>query len=211
VDAGAFLGAGSGQASVAVTDVTAMNFSTVNPMLMTSHTTSGVFDTSFAAASQAMNSCVDSTVAGHSWLDAEGSGAPGGAQVAVDFSSGNLAIVATDLNGSVFQGSPGLLSNDFYVAINNFNAGDLIYFDNNGYNNFNLQSDINGQTFGNLGVAPTTIVTAASGYQIGQNGGQFDVSLATTATAPANSAFDNTAALKVLLGGIPGYEPIMYG
>ena len=200
VDAGAFVGAGSGQASVAVTDVTAMNFGTVNPTALGTGT--GV-----AAASLAMNAGVDTTVAGHSWLDAEGSGNPNGAAVAVDFGSANLAIVANDLAPST---DPGIATNDFHVAINNFGVGDLIYFDNHGDNTILRQDNFDAGLIVNYGTAPTVLSTPGSGSATGQGGGEFNIFMAAAGPATIASTFNDTTALKVLLGGVT-YEPILYG
>ncbi len=186
-DAGAFLGVTSGQASVATADASAMNFSTVNPSA-----------TATAAASQAMNSGTDAMVAGHGWWDAEGNGAPGGSPVVRDFADGNKAIVANDL------ATTGIATNDFYIAVNNFGAGDLIYIDNHGDNTVQRQGDFNAGLIIDLGVAPTQLITSASGTITGNNGGQFDITLAGLTTS-----FSDTTSLQALLN--VSYQPILYG
>jgi hypothetical protein len=189
LDSGAFLGVSSGQDSVATADATAMNFSTVLPS-----------STLTPTASQAMTSGTDALVAGHDWLDAEGHGTPGGAATTVDVGTGNIAIAANDL------GIAGISTNDFYLAVNNFGVGDLLYVDNHGDNTLQRQSDFNGGLIVDQGVAPTVFFTLVSGTPTGQNGGQFDVTLA----APhAADTFSDTAALQVLLGVT--YQPILYG
>lgn len=208
IDAGAFVAAGSGQASVAVTDPTAMNFSTVNPTAL------GISGTGVASASSAMVGYTDVTqpgtdavVAGHNWLDAEGAGNIYLAPVAVNFASGNMAIVASD---PAVASDPGIATNDFYVAINDFGTGDLIYFDNHGDNTIHRQDNFDGGMIVNYGQAPTLLQTPPNSLTGGQGGGQFDIYLAPTASINATDSFNGTTALKVLLGGVT-YEPILYG
>jgi hypothetical protein len=193
VDAGAFVGVASGLGNVAVTDVAAMNFGTVTPVAL--GTGSGV-----AAASQAMVNGTDAMIAGHNWLDVEGSGFIPNSPVQLDLSTGNVAVAVNDV------GTGGIATNDFYVALNNFASGDLVYFDNHGDNTIQRQALLNDGTITvDLVTGPTHFSTAASGSLTGQNGGQFDVAIAN-----ASVYFLDTAALKVLLGNVP-YEPIVYG
>ncbi len=187
IDAGAFLGVGSGMASVAIDDAQALNFSTVNPSA-----------TATAAASQAMNSGTDAMVAGHNWWDAEGNGVPGGTAVVRDFSEGNNAIAANDL------ATTGIATNDFYIAVNNFGVGDLIYVDNHGDNAVQRQSDFNAGLILDMGTAPTPLITGASSTATGQNGGQFDITL-----AGMTNSFTFTTDLQTLLQ--VSYQPILYG
>jgi hypothetical protein len=187
VDSGAFLGSTSGQGSVATADATVMNFSTVLP------------DAGSTAASSSMMTTTDAVSAGHSWWDAEGNGVPGGIATAKDFSGGDFAVTANDL------ATTGIATNDFYIAVNNFGVGDLIYVDNHGDNAVQRQSDFDsGLIIDFFGEAPTTVITSASGTSSGLNGGQFDVTL-----AGLTASFTDTAALKVLLNVT--YEPIHYG
>lgn len=188
VDAGAFVGVTSGQGSVATVDATVMNFSTVLPSA-----------TATATASSAMAAGTDTIVIGHSWWDAEGFGAPGGLPVARDFSTGNLAIAANDL------GTAGIATNDFYIAVNSFAAGDLIYVDNGGNNANQRQGNFNAGLVIDLGAAPTAIITGASGTATGNNGGQFDVTVAGSA-----ASFADTMGLQTLLGNVT-YQPVLYG
>ena len=187
IDEGAFLSVASGQGSVATADAAAMNFATVNPSASAT-----------AAASSKMGS-TDTIVSSYSWWDAEGNGAPGGAPVARDFASGDFAITGNDL------ATTGIATNDFYIAVNNFSVGDLIYMDNHGDNAVQRQSDFNNGLIIDLGGAPTQVITGASGTATGLNGGQFDVTVAGT-----TDSFADTMALKVLLGNVT-YEPILYG
>jgi hypothetical protein len=190
VDPGAFLGVTSGQASVATADAAALNFSTVNPSASAT-----------ATASQAMDSGTDGMVAGRDWWDAEGNSSPLGAAVARDFGDGNKAIAANDL------GSIGIATNDFYIAVNNFGAGDMIYIDNGGNNTLQRQSAFTADSMIlDLGIPPTAVITAASGTTTGPSGGQFDVALA---GSNADTTFGDVAALQSLLG--VNYLPILYG
>jgi hypothetical protein len=194
IDAGAFLGASSGVSSVAVSDITAMNFSTVSPVAL--GTGAGV-----AASSQAMVSGTDALVAGHSWLDVEGSSAPSAAPVVLDMSTGNIAVAISDI------GTVGIATNDFFVALNNFGSGDLIYFDNHGLNTQQRQAGLDdGMITADSVTGPTHLISAASAVpNVGTAGGQFDVAIAN-----ASVYFPDTATLKVLLGNV-NYEPIVYG
>lgn len=189
VDSGAFLGVTSGQGSVATADAAAMNFSTVNPSA-----------TATAAASQMMASGTDAMVAGHNWWDAEGNGSPATSSVARDFSGGDYAVTANDL------ATTGIATNDFYIAVNNFGTGDLIYFDNHGDNAVQRQADFDAGMIIDFGTPPTVISAAASGTATGTNGGQFDVTLEGALVA---DTFSDTAALQTLLN--VSYQPILYG
>jgi hypothetical protein len=142
----------------------------------------------------------DAMIAGHNWLDVEGSGFIPNSPVQLDLSTGNVAVAVNDV------GTGGIATNDFYVALNNFASGDLVYFDNHGDNTIQRQALLNDGTITvDLVTGPTHFSTAASGSLTGQNGGQFDVAIAN-----ASVYFLDTAALKVLLGNVP-YEPIVYG
>jgi VCBS repeat-containing protein len=195
VDAGAFVGINSHLDSIATATATDMNFGTVNPAAL------GATGAGVAAPSQAMVGSVDAMIVGHNWLDVEGTGSLSGSApvpVALDMSTGNIAVVITDL------GVGGIATNDFYVALNNFGAGDQIYFDNHGDNTLQRQGDFNqGIIAAQSNVAPTQVFTPVSAT--GSLGGQFDVTV-----AGSNAFFGTTDALKVLLGNVT-YEPILYG
>jgi hypothetical protein len=124
IDSGAFVGA-SGLSNLAVTDPTALNFSTVTPG------TAGSMGTGAAVASQAMDTATGNLVASFSWLDIQGTGSPTGSAVAVDVGTANVALVFKDYDpagGS--NSSDGVGAPDFNVRANNFGAGDLLYIDN---------------------------------------------------------------------------------
>jgi hypothetical protein len=191
VDAGAFTGSSSGQGSIAVTDPTSLNFSTVAPTATL---------TGAGSASQAMVSGTDAMVAGHAWFDAEANSNPSAAAVTLNMGTGANAIAVGDV------GSAGIATNDFYVALTNFGNGDLIYVDNLGVNSLQRQSEFDGGLItSSTGVAPTQVLTGASGTATGLNGGQFDVTV-----QGSTAFFGDTTTLKVLLGGVT-YEPILYG
>ncbi|MDP3512166.1 MAG: putative Ig domain-containing protein, partial [Sulfuritalea sp.] len=187
IDAGAFLGVSSGQGSVATADAAAMNFATVNPSA-----------TATAVASSKMGAS-DTIVSSYSWWDAEGNSNPNASPVVRDFAGGDFAITGNDL------ATTGIATNDFYIAVNNFAAGDLIYMDNHGDNAVQRQADFNNGLIIDGGVAPTPVITGASGTGSGTAGGQFDVTV-----AGSTASFADTTALKVMLGNVT-YEPILYG
>jgi len=108
------------------------------------------------------------------------------------------AVVANDL------ASTGIATNDFYIVVNNFGVGDLIYIDNHGDNNVQRQGLFNANLIIDLGAAPTQFITAASGTNTGNNGGQFDITL-----AGMTDSFADTIALQTLLN--VSYQPILYG
>ncbi len=203
VDAGAFRGVTSDQASVAVVGVgigvpaadAAMNFSTVNPSA-----------TATAAASQMMNSGSDTINLGHAWWDAEGVGNAGNYQggatasptaVARDFTGGDYAIVLNSL------ATVGIQTNDCAVNVNNFASGDLIYVDNHGDNNVQRQADFNAGIIIDNGTAPTLLSFSASGSSTGNNGGELYVTV-----EGSTASFADTTALQLLLGG--GVTPVIY-
>ena len=127
VDAGAFVNAGS-VASVAVSDVAAMNFSTVTPADGLLNVTNAITN----ATSQAMDA-TGNLVASYSWMDIEGVGAPSSANGTVrDLSTGNIAMVFKDYDTTVVAGGAqdGIGAPDLYVSATNFGAGDLLYVDN---------------------------------------------------------------------------------
>jgi len=178
MDAGAFTGASSHQVSLAYEGTSTLHFSTVTP---------GATALANAAASQAMNA--DGTLGGgHLWLDMEGIGSPSAtAGTALDLSAGNYALVAADYDAAGgAAGNDGVKTGDFYVAANNFGAGDLLYIDNQG----GAANDMTQTNIVNYGTPPSTAQFAGTGL-----GGLVDISLAgTTAT------FDTFEQMKVLLG-----------
>lgn len=127
VDAGAFVNAGS-VASVAVSDVAAMNFSTATPADGLLNVTNAITN----STSQAMDA-TGNLVASYSWMDIEGVGAPSSANGTVrDLSTGNIAMVFKDYDTTVVAGGAqdGIGAPDLYVSATNFGAGDLLYVDN---------------------------------------------------------------------------------
>jgi uncharacterized repeat protein (TIGR02059 family) len=175
IDAGAFRGASSNQVSAAYNGT---NFSTVTP---------GTTALANAAASRVMNT--DGTLGnGHLWLDIEGIGSPSAsAGTALDLSANNYTLVAKDYEAA--GGSPGndgVKTGDFYVAANNFGAGDVVYIDNQG----GAANDLTQTNVINYGTPPTTVQFAGTGL-----GGLVDISL-----AGSTATFDTVTQLKSLLG-----------
>jgi len=134
VDAGAFV-AGS-LASAAVSDSTAINFSTVTP---------GIGGIAAAVVSRSMNADTGAVQDSFSWLDIEGVGSPSNASgVVLDIGVGNIALVFKDYDsagGDAEQAIDGIGAPDFYVRANNFGSGDLIYIDNQNRGTSNLPSE----------------------------------------------------------------------
>ena len=178
IDAGAFMGLSSQHVSAAYDGTSTLHFSTVTP---------GTGALATAAASQVVN--VDGTLgSGHLWLDIEGIGSPSASTgTALDLAANHYALVAKDYNAAGgSDGYDGVTTGDFYVAANNFGAGDLIYIDNQGATSNDLTQTI----IVNVGTPPTTVQFAGTGL-----GGLVDISLAAIVTT-----FDTVTQLKSLLG-----------
>jgi Ca2+-binding RTX toxin-like protein len=180
IDAGAFTGVSSHQASAAYDGTSTLHFSTVTP---------GATALANAAASQVMNT--DGTLgSGHLWLDIEGIGSPSAsAGTALDLSANSYALVAKDYDaagGSAGLGYDGVKTADFYVAANNFGTNDLIYIDNQG----GAANDVTLTNIINIGTPPTTVQFAGTSL-----GGFVDISI-----AGSTATFDTIAQLKTLLG-----------
>ena len=185
IDAGAFTGGSSHQASAAYDGTSTLHFSTVTP---------GTSALANAAASQVMNA--DGTLgSGHLWLDIEGIGSPSAsAGTALDLAAHHYALVAKDYNaagGSV--GNDGVTTGDFYVAANNFGAGDLIYIDNQSA----TPNDLTKTIVFHDGTPPTTLQFAGTGL-----GGLVHISLAGSV-----ATFDTIDLMKDLLG--TGTSPVI--
>ncbi|OYU12070.1 MAG: hypothetical protein CFE38_09825 [Comamonadaceae bacterium PBBC1] len=190
IDAGAFVGQTSGQATGAYNGSSGLNFSTVTP---------GTGAVASAVASQAMDAS-GAMVAGHNWLDIEGMGSPSaGSGTPIDLSGGNYALVAKDYDASGGNSAldyDGIQLGDFYVAANNFALGDLIYIDDQ-FNNLSAQNDLSLTAVLDQGTPPTRIQFAGTGL-----GGFIDVTLlGSTAT------FDSVTAFNLAVGGTAVYNP----
>jgi hypothetical protein len=183
IDAGAFVGQTSGQATEAYNGGSSLNFSTVTP---------GTGAVANAVASQAMDAS-GAMVAGHNWLDIEGTGSPSGSAVALDLAGGNYALVAKDYDasgGNSGTGYDGIQLGDLNVALNNFAFGDRIYIDDQ-FNNVSAQNDLTLAVMLDQGTAPTPIQFAGTSL-----GGVVEVSL-----FDATATFDSVALLNQLVGG----------
>ncbi|WP_411883853.1 beta strand repeat-containing protein [Polaromonas sp. YR568] len=160
VDVGAFLGTVSGQASIAVSDVTAMNFSTVTPG------TGGLVG---AATSVMMANGVDAVTTGSKWLDVVGVGDPTGSATAAgatyDLSTGSFVIVGGKDNdvaggdGSAYDGITVL--NTYWVALMGFGANDTIYIDDQ-FNDAAKVNDFSLSSYNAATSSPPTSVQFAS-------------------------------------------------
>ncbi len=183
IDAGAFVGQTSGQATEAYNGSSGLNFSTVTP---------GTGTVVNAVASQAMDSNA-AMVAGHNWLDIEGIGSPSSSAVALDLAGGNYALVAKDYDasgGNSSTGYDGIQLGDLNVALNNFALGDLVYIDDQG-NNLNALNDLTLSAVLDQGTAPTPIQFAGTSL-----GGFVEVRL-----LGSNSSFESINAFTQLVGG----------
>ena len=192
VDAGAFVGA-SGLTNAAVTDPTALNFSTVTPG------TAGSAGTGAAVASQAMDTATGNLVASFSWLDIQATGSSLLPAVAVDVGAANVALVFKDydpLGGDA--SSDGVGAPDFRVRANDFGAGDLVYVDNQNPTSQN-RLDATG-VFPGDPVGGVTTLSYATGT--GGLGGLLEIDLAGT-----DATFESLQELAVLLLGI-NYNPV---
>ena len=124
IDAGAFVNS-KGKGNAAVTDPTALNFSTVTPG------TAGFQGTGAAVVSQAMDTATGNLKASFSWLDIQGTGTSASSAVAVDVGAANVALVFKDYDpAGGGNSSDGVAAPDLNVRVNNFGAGDLLYIDN---------------------------------------------------------------------------------
>ncbi|MDM7943567.1 MAG: Ig-like domain-containing protein, partial [Hydrogenophaga sp.] len=190
IDAGAFVGQTSGQATGAYNGSSSLNFSTVTP---------GTGTLANAASSQAMDAS-GAMVAGYNWLDIEGMGSPSaGSGTPVDLSGGNYALVAKDYDangGNSAIDYDGIQLGDLYVAANNFALGDLIYIDDQ-FNNLSAQNDLRLTSVLDQGTPPTRIQFAGTGL-----GGFIDVTLFGSA-----ATFDSVAAFNLAVGGTAVYDP----
>ena len=201
IDAGAFVDS-KGKSNAAVTDPTALNFSTVTPG---SGLAGGVAS---AVASQAMDTATGSLVASFSWLDIQGVGSPSAnSGTVLDLGAANVALVFKDYNpAGGARDADGVGAPDFYVRANNFGAGDMLYVDNqNPMAGPNLlgettvladtPADPPGITQISFG-APLVAPVGSSGL-----GAVLEIDLAGT-----NATFANLEQLKNLLG--VAYQPV---
>jgi hypothetical protein len=123
IDAGSFIGASSGQGSVAFAATT---FNTVTP---------GSTSLANAVQSQAMNDSTGVLAASYKWLDIEAIGSPLGNATALGSVGGvgnNYALVIQDSDRDTLSDSStsGIKVNDFHAGVTNFGFGDLFYVDN---------------------------------------------------------------------------------
>jgi hypothetical protein len=190
IDAGAFVNS-KGLGNAAVTDPTALNFSTVTP-----GSGSAVAN---AAASQAMDTATGNLMASFSWLDVEAVGSPSATNATVvDVGSANVALVFKDYDPAGGRDdSDGVGAPDLNVRANNFGAGDMLYIDNQSATTTN-RLDVS-SVFDNtpvLGVTQLSFGGVADGL-----GGLVEIDL-----AGSDAAFVSFAELVALLG--VNYNPV---
>jgi len=137
IDAGAFVGVTSKLASLGVSDPTTLNFSTVTPdtdQLITS-------TTGLSQIIQADGSLADSFI----WKDMEGWGKDG-SLATLDLTVSSIALVTADLLAATSTLNPAATNvetGNFYLALQNFGANDVIYMDDLGRNTDNLSQTLN--------------------------------------------------------------------
>jgi Ca2+-binding RTX toxin-like protein len=191
IDSGAFVGT-SGLSNLAVTDPTALNFSTVTPG------TAGSAGTGAAVASQAMDTATGNLKASFSWLDIQGTGNSLLPAVAVDVGAANVALVFKDYDpAGGDNSSDGVGAPDFRVRVNNFGSGDLVYVDNQNPSSAN-RLDATG-VFPDDPVAGITTLSYATGTE--GLGGLLEIDLAGT-----DATFESLQQLAVLLS--ISYNPV---
>jgi hypothetical protein len=202
IDSGAFAGA-SGVATAALSSATSLKFSTVTPGAVPSGTTA---TTSAAVASQAMDAS-GNLIASKYWLDIENIGSSQSispdskAPTVLDLLSKNYALVFKDYQDTAAPLKNGSPKNDaigagnFWLSVDNFGVGDIIYIDNRGApNNVNLIGALNtGASFNRFQFSANPLITDNTAY-----GGYLDVTLASSAITPY---FSNVAELNASLGG----------
>jgi hypothetical protein len=186
ISAGAFYDEDTDLDTVAITDSTSINFSTVNPGTLTA-----------AADSVMMSEGADSTEASFKWMEAEGNGSPSaGTAAAVNLAGGEYALVATD-----YGDAGGILSKDFLINVDNFADGDVIYWDNAGVNTLDNSSNFDQGLFYDDGSVLVNFGSPANG-----SSGQFNI---TPASSYSGTEITTVAQFKAFLGS--DYEPISYG
>ena len=201
IDAGAFVDS-KGKSNAAVTDPTALNFSTVTPG---SGLAGGVAS---AVASQAMDTATGNLKASFSWLDIQGVGSPSAnSGTVLDLGAANVALVFKDYNPAGGAGdADGVGAPDFYVRANNFGAGDMLYVDNQ---NLMAGPNLLGETtvLADTPADPPGITQISFGAPlvapVGSSGlgAVLEIDLAGT-----NATFANLEQLKNLLG--VAYQPM---
>jgi hypothetical protein len=191
IDPGAFVGA-SGLTNAAITDPTALNFSTVTPG------TAGFTGTGAAVASQAMDLATGNMKASFSWLDIQGTGSSLLPAVTVDVGAANVALVFKDYDpAGGDNSSDGVGAPDFRVRADNFGAGDLVYVDNQNPTSQN-RLDATG-VFPEDPVAGVTTLSYATGT--GGLGGLLEIDL-----AGSDAVFESFEQLALLLD--LNYNPV---
>ncbi|MDM0029874.1 putative Ig domain-containing protein [Variovorax saccharolyticus] len=195
IDDGAFKGVLSGQGSIAVSDVTAMDFATVTP---------GGTAIGNAVQSQSMNGTTGALEQSYKWLDVGGIGSPSSSiPVAMNASAGSYAFVFGDHEPAPADpgnGQDGVgPSSDFHLSVSQFGENDLLYIDDQ----FNLPAaanDLNSTILLNTGTAPTQVQFNSFG---GGLGGWFFMAL-----EGSTAGYDTLAQMTAYLSN---HQPIVTG
>jgi hypothetical protein len=192
IDAGAFVGA-SGLGNAAVSEPSAMNFSTVAPG-------SGLAGVGSATASQAMDTATGGLKTSFKWLDIEGVGNPSSdAGTSLNLIDSDIALVFKDYDaaaGNVGAATDGIGAPDLYVRALNFGPGDMVYVDNQSVASPNLftQTTV-------LADTPDEGITQLSFAGVGGLGAVIEIDL-----AGSDQVFESFDDLAVLLA--VNYNPV---
>jgi hypothetical protein len=208
IEAGAFIGQGSGQGNAAITDNTVLNFSTVTP---DATTTAGNLSQKFDDTGALVNS--------YRYIDLEDRSSPIAAPAQLNAGGNDYAYVATDYSSYVppasGPGDTGIATDDFFVRLYNFGLGDLLYVDTHGNNTDVSMTRANLTTFTGSGtdtlsgagtrwkgISFTGITSPESTDTTGGGlGGNIRLSLEPSADTPSDSTVAVTyATLPTLLG-----------
>jgi len=165
VSTGAFSGVTTGQDSQAFSTV---NFGTVNP------------GAGFASSVQAqsMNAITGEMENSLKWFDATGIGSPTGAQVTLDFDTGDYAAVVKGVKLTSGASADTVLEGAGHMLLKNFGVNDLLYVDNQDNTNIAAQDSLNANVFsGGLGSVSDPFQMAVEGTDA-VNGGAYFINFA---------------------------------
>jgi hypothetical protein len=211
IDDGAFVGTTSGHATAAVSDVNALNFTTVTPQ-----------DFSGTAGTLSQKFDVTGTLAdGSYYLDLEDRSSPIGPLALINAAGKDFTFVITDyskyLPAAFGPGDDAVATDDFNVRLYNFGLGDMLYIDTHGDNTDVSLARSSLSTFVNSGLdtlsGPGTrwkgisyagiLTQDAADVTGGGLGGEIQLSLAPSADTPS----DSTVAVRYdTLAGLLGTD-----
>jgi len=209
IDSGAFHGMVSGQASVAVSSTTAMDFSTVAPGV-------AVNSISPAALSQKMDAS-GTLVDSYRYLDVEGIGNNTGNMTLLtgSLSSGQYALVLKNYEahiGGAGVGFDGVETHDSNIGVNGFGSDDLVYIDSQ----FNSPTSSYDLAYTNVtdgqatsGVTGPGQNLVSFGVQTGQAGSAANIVMMSIDGNTSNFIFADLPTMKSTLGWTA--DPVIQG